>query len=279
LWAWVWRFKELEIGRRFFSDLTVPAVLGRPFFGFTLYLDLPRSTTHWLLYLQGERAIDERRIVRTLVKPGNRVIDVGANVGYYLLMIKSIVGDAGVVCFEPEPANLVELRRNVARNFLVNVHIVNAAVGADSRRVGFTRGINGRIAMEDQADITVETVALDSVVRESVDFVKIDVEGYEAQVLLGAERVITQYQPTLFVEVHPRLLTDGYSVADIVGFLRSHYNKVLFYECRRREDLMGKVLTRYGLIKQVVPVADVPRLLEACAGDKRDEPFWVACGC
>src|SRR5215831_18680612 len=129
--AFAWRFHTLPASARAFAGAARPLVLSRRLFGCELQVDVSRSNVQRLLYLEGERFIAERRLVRRLLAPGMRVADVGANIGYYLLLIESAVGPGGrVTCCEPDPDNLCELRRNVAANEFRNVEVVAAAAGA-----------------------------------------------------------------------------------------------------------------------------------------------------
>ena len=63
----------------------------RPFAGGDLFLDLARSQTQRLLWLNGERVVGERSLLASLLRPGMFVVDVGANIGYYLLMLERSV--------------------------------------------------------------------------------------------------------------------------------------------------------------------------------------------
>lgn len=63
------------------------------------------------------------------IQPGNTVIDIGANIGYYTILAAQIVGETGkVYAFEPEPKNLTLLKKNVEHNNLTNVVLANKAV-------------------------------------------------------------------------------------------------------------------------------------------------------
>jgi hypothetical protein len=143
--SWLWRFNTLRISKRVFSetDASRRQIVDRDFFGYRLFLDVARADTQRLLYLQGPRFIDERHLLGRLIQPGATVIDVGANIGYYMLLFAHLVGETGrIICFEPVPENLCELRRNQSRNALENVEIVEAAVGAEAGTVNFSSDLN-----------------------------------------------------------------------------------------------------------------------------------------
>jgi FkbM family methyltransferase len=87
-----------------------------------------------LLYLKGERFLEERCLFRNLVEPGMTVVDVGANIGYYMILFRELVGERGkVVCFEPYRENLKEIRRNRDKNNFGNVSVL--AKGSEIRAV------------------------------------------------------------------------------------------------------------------------------------------------
>ena len=90
--AIVWRFRTLRLAHSLFDRLPGSTVLARPFCGFNLHIDVQRSNAQKLLYLEGERFVAERHILRGLLKPGMRVADVGANIGYYTLLFCSSRG-------------------------------------------------------------------------------------------------------------------------------------------------------------------------------------------
>ncbi len=144
--AGIWRFQGLQLARAMLPDREAPLVLDRGFCGHRLFLDVTRTDTHRLLYLEGERFIDERHLLRDLVEPGMTVVDVGANIGYYMLLFRELVGAEGeVICFEPSPANLKELKKNQKRNGFGNVSIIEKGVGDENNTFSINDGMNATI--------------------------------------------------------------------------------------------------------------------------------------
>jgi FkbM family methyltransferase len=275
--AFVWRFHTLPLAARMFADTGRPLILRRTFFGYPLHVEVSRSNLQRLLFLDGERYISERKLVRGLLAPGMRVADVGANIGYYLLLIESVVGAAGsVVCVEPEAANLRELRRNIAANGFTNVKVVAAAAGAEDGAVSLRSGINAAIVGAGAGDQEVQLVRLDSALAGPVDFLKIDVEGYEGQVLAGAQRVLAEHRPTLFLEVHPGMLAPPYTVGGILDLITGYYPAPQLFEIAPQTGLAAKLAVRY-LGRQVRRLTDAAGLLAECQAGRRTEPFWMVC--
>jgi FkbM family methyltransferase len=224
--------------------------------------------------------MDEAPVLRRLLRSGMRVVDVGANLGYYALFFARHVGREGeIICFEPEPSNVEELKRNIQENRLTNVRLVQMAVGMRDGRVRFACGINGTVREGiDQGgeEIEVSMVRLDSVISCRVDLLKIDVEGYEGRVLKGGEAVIEKFRPALFVEVYPWLLPPGDTVSEIVAFLRRYYRHVEFFEKPLDQSTWGKLASRYFGKGRVVRMSW--RVTPEKEYEKsRTTPFWVVC--
>lgn len=127
------------------------------------------------------------------VKPGMRVIDVGAHVGFFTLTMGSLVGPQGrVFAFEPAEENLQYLRENIARNGMKHVEVFPYAVGPTSemRRFHITgssdsHGFYAHPLTETLRTVDVRQVALDDVISQRIDLIKIDVEGAELEALSG----------------------------------------------------------------------------------------------
>lgn len=272
------RFGTLRLANRAFSGLPTPTWVSRPLFGREMHMDLSRCSAQRLLYLEGERFVDERHVLRRLLKPGMTVVDVGANIGYYMLLADQCVGAAGkIICIEPSVENLPELRRNVEANGLANVTLHEVALGAEDGEVGLKSGINSGVAELGQAEHVVPVRRLDSLVSERVDFMKIDVEGYEGHVIAGAGGLIEKHRPTVFLEMHPHLIGRfGHSVDGILQMIAPHYSKMTFLaKSAAAESFIGKLTSRYFGKNTIEPVADNKSYLASLARDVDLHAFWV----
>mgnify|MGYP001220282825 CR=1 FL=1 len=280
---WIQRFRALPRAERAFAGVPSPCILRRPLFGFRLAIDVSRTPTHRLLYLEGERFIGERFLLSRLVPPGGAVVDVGANVGYYLLLIEKLAGPTGsVVAIEPSAENLPELKRNVAENGFCNVELREVAVGAGAGTVGFRAGINGGIGDAASSVYQVPLLTLDEIIgARRVDFLKIDVEGYEGRVLAGSRELLRRGRPTVFMEIHPHMLgTYGDTARGVVERLRADYESVELYEnIEARLSPFGKFAVRYLGRDPVRRIADVEAFLAAL--DERPPvcTFWAVARC
>lgn len=163
------------------------------------------SSNHgcWL----GSYETKKQRVVASVLRPGMVCWDIGANVGFYTLLIAELVGSTGkVFAFEPLPANVDILRQHVAMNGYRNVTIFPDALGNMDSEVRFDPRANasmGRISAA--GGLTVPCLKADTVIASgqarAPDVVKIDVEGAEADVLRGASRLFRNH-PILFLVTH-----------------------------------------------------------------------------
>lgn len=144
----------------------------------------------------------ETRVLSALIREGDVVLDIGANIGYYTLLFARQVGQSGrVIAFEPDPANFAILKKNVEINNYHNVSLHHAAV---SDRSGKTRLYISEHFRSDhrtydsgdnRAFLEVESCKLDEfppVQALSPDLVKIDVQGFEYRALLGMWNIISR---------------------------------------------------------------------------------------
>jgi FkbM family methyltransferase len=151
-----------------------------------------------------------------LVRPGWTAIDVGANIGYFTLLMANRVGPQGkVIAFEPLAENFSILQENIKLNSHPNVVVENLALMSRTERIELRSATPGAITWVASARVdqnsaveseSVEAISLDEYVQKKgiakVDFLKIDVEGAEASVLDGATSVLNRDKPILLIELH-----------------------------------------------------------------------------
>jgi FkbM family methyltransferase len=165
----------------------------------------------------------EDRFLMSLDLAGKTVYDIGAHIGIMTLFFSKAVGETGqVISFEPNPETFAILRKNVGMNDLTNVRLVNFGLGGKRETLPIVFGeFEGGLGTMDEAlqeqllsnkrgiktkTVLVEIYPLDEyILADSLpdpDFVKIDVEGYECNVLLGMQETLRRRKPSLFVEIH-----------------------------------------------------------------------------
>ncbi len=165
-----------------------------------------------------------RKLIDAVVRGGDVVVDVGANVGCVAACAAARVGAGGrVFALEPAEDNLVVLRENLCVNRLSQVEVLPVAAGATADvRQFFVRGelsaVNSLFPESCYAAVTrivtVPVVPLDTVVSRAVRLVKIDVEGAELDVLSGMPALLHQAGLHLVVEWHPLLQQAAGRAAD-----------------------------------------------------------------
>jgi FkbM family methyltransferase len=161
----------------------------------------------------GEYSEAEIALWRQIIKPGWTVLDVGANIGALTLPLAKLVGPKGqVFAFEPQPENYALLQKNIEQNQLEStVTTYDCALGAGQTTIRVpplaSLGHNNYGGFELHDNDFGDQVAirpLDSLVLDAVHFMKVDVEGSEADVLRGAKDTIQRFRPILYVEADRR---------------------------------------------------------------------------
>jgi len=173
------------------------------------------------------------------LKNANVILDIGANIGDTALFYASVNQKAEIFAFEPHPSTFKKSAENVELNNFSNIHLINLGLGdkpgtfklyeVNENNTGMNRIISENKKLPYQ-EVTIET--LDNIVSEkgisNVDFIKLDVEGFEHAVLLGGKNIITQSKPVLFIELDDNNLTGNNSSAkQVVQTLQSYgYKKI-----------------------------------------------------
>jgi FkbM family methyltransferase len=163
----------------------------------------------------------ETKVFIELLTPGAMVVDAGANFGHYALTASNIVGADGLVfAFEPHAATFALLNQNAALQRWRNLHPIQAGLGAEegSLPIFADDGNPGGHSFLDWnrregtgGSETVPVHRLDSILEEQapgrqLSLLKIDVQGFEMDVLNGAEKTISRDKPSVLCEVTPGVL-------------------------------------------------------------------------
>lgn len=160
------------------------------------------------LDLYGEFSAGETRLFSQLIKSGDTVIDVGANIGAHTLWMAQRAGPAGrVIAFEPQRSVFQMLCANMALNAVMNVDAYWAASGSQRGHITVPRmdptivGNFGALSLgtADEGD-SVQLMSIDELNLDSCGFIKVDAEGMESDVLEGSRSTIRRTKPILYVE-------------------------------------------------------------------------------
>jgi FkbM family methyltransferase len=172
-------------------------------------------------------------------REGDTVIDIGAHIGRYTITSSKQVGNTGkVVAIEADPDNFQLLKRNIALNNLTNVLPLNYAVFSTRTRMKLyeqsaSAKYNSLIltrAAKTENYVEVEADTLDSILKlnevNRVNWIKIDVEGAEFEVLKGSTITLSSDDLSLFIEIHN--IEDPSHYDNIVDFLNYHNYEITF---------------------------------------------------
>jgi FkbM family methyltransferase len=153
-------------------------------------------------------------ILEAHVKPGDYVVEAGANTGTETLLISRLTGAKGkVLAFEPVPHVVNKLKNNLALNNIENAQVMELALGETRKEISFyvypeshpNQGMGSKVLDNSGLEkITVMQTTLDSLVADGtiarIDFLKMDVQGAEFDILRGGINCIKKYRPKIFLE-------------------------------------------------------------------------------
>lgn len=171
-------------------------------------VSIPYEAEVWLKRQDEE----DLAVLRRLLSPGEVFVDCGANVGLWTIAAAMEVGPTGsVYSFEPNPTVFNKLVRNAELSGLENVHGRQVALGAQSGEASLTcAGANSQISSDETTGdetVNVPVRPLDRFLSgRRVHGCKIDVEGYELEVLKGAEELIEEHHPWFCIEFNPNTI-------------------------------------------------------------------------
>ncbi|MCZ0733718.1 FkbM family methyltransferase [Phreatobacter sp. AB_2022a] len=170
------------------------------------------------------------QFVASKIARGSVVLDVGANFGYYTLLISELVGPVGkCLAFEPNPAVAAKLRKTIEVNgFAGRARVLDVALGKNpggetSFFIPHHEPKNGMVLGGEPHDaeglgtvISVPQTNLDTACRDltRLDFVKIDAEGAEADIIEGMTDVIAHFRPSILLEFNAARAYDGRALAE-----------------------------------------------------------------
>ena len=226
----------------------------------SLVVNLAENVGADLFYGLGFESL-ELDLFRHVLRPGSTVFDVGANIGVYTLTASRLA--SSVHAFEPIPEIHYLLRHNVASNGAANVVLnelaasdsagtVELFVNADSALTSMGRTARGDVVRVQ----TIRTITLDEYASskgiETIDYLKIDVEGFEGHVLRGASALLDRSPDlTVFCELAEKNFAPlGFSVAEVLRFMNGKGYRT--WEIDPRRGIFGPLAPGAALSNQNV---------------------------
>ena len=161
----------------------------------------------------GEYEPHVTKIFRTYLKPGMRVLDIGANIGYFSLLSSSLVGESGVVfAIEPNMNNCRFIQASKNLNNFTNISIMQFAAHSSTGILSINSSFSNGTTTCPSANLdilmtsnSVAAIQLDNIKEfdKGIDLIKVDVEGAEYNALLGAKKLISKFRPIIVTEFSP----------------------------------------------------------------------------
>ena len=237
-----------------------------------------RCMTTYVLLEQGDWFEQDIVFLRHALQPGMKVIDVGANFGVYTLSIARTIGPQGQLwAFEPAADTADYLAQSLDKNNFQHVHLIRAALSAhegegllfhDRREELFQVDLAGAMGTAPGQHETIALQNLDGLMARLehpvIDFIKIDAEGHEIEILKGGLGFFTEQHPVVMLEI---IAPDGGTNLDLVDAFRAAGYE--FFELLPGPGIL--VPTNEANINRILPL-NVYALKPAFASD------WVARG-
>jgi FkbM family methyltransferase len=235
-------------------------------FGFRLTIDLDDKGISRTLWLFGQRELDHKWILENSLDKGSTVLDIGANIGYYLLMEDQLIGEKGrIIAVEPVASNLKLLKKNTKQASAEDIVILEGAVSNISgpRTFYLARESNlntfHKHVLESRGNLTAEVVVPTYTLEQLVsrygefDYLRMDIEGHEVEVLEGVAKLYGKVKkmPKIIFETHPRTYHEGHAIAPILEQL---YNLGYCAEYVASSSERGTKILQdlgYGAVKKI----------------------------
>jgi len=191
-----------------------------------MYIDLNDEGISQDILQYGQREEGATKAFKTYLKPGQTIIDIGANIGYYVLIEATKVSPRGrIYAVEPEPHNAEILKRNVRLNQysdIVDIECVSISDRTGTAKLHLANRSNlhtlTRVSEMDKyvkfkGTLDVQTFTLDDFLKYkaidslSIDIIRMDIEGHEVYALDGMVETLERGGPLIFfIEIHPKLI-------------------------------------------------------------------------
>lgn len=198
--------------------------------------------TRYYKYYEADYEKESFSFIRSKVKEGDIVLDIGGHIGLYATAFGQLVGKSGrVYSFEPTPSTRSVLSQTVSLNHLENIVSVQPEAIAKERGEttfyisdNLTDNSNSLVDFRDNQTsrgIKVPLISIDDFATTigHINFIKIDVEGAEYEALLGAKNTLVNHKPTCILALHPKQIqSNGNSLADIWDVVKQYGYQVLF---------------------------------------------------
>jgi FkbM family methyltransferase len=211
-----WRLVRYALQRTRSLGKTMGCATVRTQYGFRMHLDLGDWVDQYI-FATGNYEDYTAQVIDQLLQPGDWAIDIGANIGFFtLLMARRVATGGRVLAFEPSSVIRDKLRNNIALNAFHHIEIRPEAVCDVNGEAVFSCGVRHHSGMaslrrlDGNPTATVPTCRLESRVpsEQPIRLIKLDVEGAEYAALQGMQLILEKWRPDLVIEVSTHFLQE-----------------------------------------------------------------------
>ena len=163
----------------------------------------PSETDHYFSALSHGADDVFDHLCERFLRPDSVALDIGANIGVTSAILSQHLSEGYIFAFEPGASIFRALQTNIETNRLTNVKAFNMAVAETSGAVLFSE--NSAYGSISKSGTETRSTSVDDIAADlkRLDFIKIDVEGFEKNVLLGAKETISKFNPVIYMEYNP----------------------------------------------------------------------------
>lgn len=184
------------------------------------------------LYLNGNFEHETTIFLKKIIKSGDIILDIGANIGQFSVIMSMFSGSSGkIYAIEPYDKNISLIKKNIEINDIVNIYVHKVAIADKNGRMIFRiyddYAYNSFLLIDRKKllkEDSVECQTIDAFIEQNkitkLDLIKIDIEGYELPAMKGAENTLNKFRPGIIAEIQPlNLKSIGLGWRDIIDYL------------------------------------------------------------
>lgn len=182
----------------------------------------------WSLFETGTYEEGTLQFIKKNLIPNGVFVDVGANIGLMSIFTAKYFPNAKIISFEAHPGTFKIFSDNISLNAVGNISAIQKAVGSEKGETTIYEnwdvnrgGASLVVKSESSKGIQVKLICLDDELDLNPSIVKIDVEGFELEVLKGAQNTIKKYQPIIIVEVSESIIDEYGQSNEIIEFIKT----------------------------------------------------------
>ena len=245
---------KIVVDKKFFPS----SFIKKKIFNYEMYLDPKDKGISRTLILFGHRELDHKKILELVLKKNMKIFDIGANIGYYVLIESNLVGNKGkILAIEPVPENMKLLKKNLKLNNNRITKTIQAAVSGFSKKDSFIQSshsnlghlvsdkyeslidISKKLKHKDTKELAPKIMYISELISKTFypDFIRMDVEGSELGILNHLVSLKLKKYPIICFETH----TSSYSLSHKMAKRDSNISQM--------EDVLRKMFAKGYKIK------------------------------